>query len=100
MLRNNTCRLLVQHMNDALRTTVNDGVEQNSRDRDQQTQYGSHQRRRDTAGHRLGITSTKNGDCLEGNDHTGHRTEQTHQRRDRRDDLQQGQGVLDGRSLT
>ena len=69
-------------------------MQQHRRDGHQQTQYCGHQGAGDTASHGLGITGTEDGNRLEGNDHTGHRTEQTHQRRHRSNDLEQGQTRL------
>src|SRR5690606_4037183 len=90
-----TCSLLIQNMNDTLGATVNQGVHQYNGDCNNQALYCGNQRCRDTARHVLGITSTEDGNSLEGFDHTGYGTQQTQKRCNSSDDLQYSQAAFD-----
>src|SRR5690554_1907002 len=95
----NTSGLFIQHMDDALGTAVNDGVQQYSRNGYNQTLYSRHQRLRDTAGHVFRIAGTEDGDCLERQNHTDHCTQQAHQGCYGGDNFQQCQTAFDGWTL-
>ena len=77
MLSNNPRRLLIQYVNDALGAAIHDGVQQNGRNGNKQTQYRRYQSGGDTARHCLGITGTENCDRLEGDNHTGNGTQKS-----------------------
>src|SRR5690606_27123869 len=94
-----TCSLLIQNMNDTLGATVNQGVHQYNGDCNNQALYCGNQRCRDTARHVLGITSTEDGNSLEGFDHTGYGTQQTQKRCNSSDDLQYSQAAFDTGTL-
>src|SRR5690625_1531520 len=99
LLRYQTGGLFFKHLQYALRTTVHQGVQQYHGDRYNQALYGGHQRLGDTASHGLRVARTENRDRLERDDHTGHGSEQTQQRRYSGDDLQKVEANLDRGAL-
>ena len=70
-------------------------MQQNHRNRYHQTQYGGHQRLRNTAGHQLRIARAVERDYLEGFDHTRHRSEQPCERCNNRNHLHKQNSALD-----
>ena len=51
-------------------------MQEDQRDGSNQTKHGRDQRLRDTTGHHLRVTGTKQGNRLEGLNHPGHSPEQ------------------------
>src|SRR5690606_34151807 len=97
--RDDAGALLLQDLNDAAGAAVDDRVQQHGRNGDDQTEHRSHQRLGNTGRHHGRVTRAEQRDRLEGLDHARHRAEQTEQRRDDGDHLDEQDAPLQPRHL-
>ena len=80
MFGNNAGTLFIQNVNDRFASAGDDGeAEQQGQGCDQALCCGN-QGHGDVSGHDFGVTGTKQGDGLEGTNHTGNGSQQTKQR--------------------
>ena len=76
------CGLFFEHLLDAAREGLGEGVNEQQRDGGNKAKHRGHQGLGDTAGHDARVTGTEQGDLGEGLDHTGNGTQKTQQRCD------------------
>src|SRR3989338_1780419 len=85
--RDDAGSLFFHYVNDAIALALDPAVHEDRGNSSDDTQYSCHQGHGDTASHDGGVTGAVYRDLLEYSDHTGYRTEQTHQRSNGGDDL-------------